>query len=1123
MTPVRIGRALACRRPAFHRLPICLTALFWVASVASVRAEVFPGPGRSVAADPLRLQHVRAALQPRGSTQAALDRLARKAPPDSISVLVVGCDFSDSLMVGRDRTAFEGWPPARRQAQRLPLSDVPMFAAHDSTYFDLQMERVADYFRTVSFGRFAMGWEVHPRIVNLPEAMGWYADPDSGDLRAVRMASQVVTAVDAEVDFSRYDTLVLIHAGAGRETDVARDSPEQIFSNYLDRRDFEEAFQAGVLTDPRLESGEGPIGHVLVLPESESQDPAPSNPFSGFFDVRGVYCFEFGLRLGMLSLADFTPSNFPDSQGIGNYGLMGYGLFTGLGIVPSAPCAINRWLMGWVDAVDVRSDADLRIGAMDAVGKAVAETLLVRVPISDREYWLVEYRLQDPDGDLFYSFDDLNGNFVPDFFDADSDSGDGRPSSTFDPSVDVWEDELGAEWDYFMSENPARSADGCQRGGGSGLYIWHIDERVIADALLSGSNTINADADHKGVDVEEADGIEDLDSARASPYLLGGDDDVFRGEGADTFGPTTRPSTTTVEGLPTGILFTSIAPVVEDSLPRVDGFCTGFVYRPALTFSLRFGAVVAGGPVEAARRSFDRLVPRGPIRLADLGRGAADPTADGIDEIVAIADSGRIYVLDGSLSGVVDDADPSSPPGVIGSEIDAGAPQGLSLFDLDDDGVVEAVAAWSGRSRVFSIDGSAAASEWSPVGVFTGAAAVSNGEILQLEAGPAGVAMHRRGPNGEDLGRGPEVSGSFAAGPVLAADTAAELLYFARVPSGAWALRTIGPSGATADALALEAVDSTATAVLIPGEDWVAFADTAGAAVRVDRAGGGRSRSLDHGVPPSGLAAAPATPGGADLILAQSSGGVLHVYDRNLREREGFPYRPRRIGETYVAAPVAPAPLLVDLDGDDRVEVVWHDPSGQLHAVDLEGRSLPGWPVAGPAEPFSAPAVGDVDGDGLLELVAAGAFDRILSIDAPNQRFDSRREGEIRVYDLQTPASAYAPWPQAGGGPAGHGRSVAAAPVVASGGLVEGSLFVAPNPVREGFVRVRVRVGRTTTVRAALYTLEGEKLLESPASETPAGSAFATDLVLGDLAPGMYLCRVEAEGTSQSAVVAVVR
>lgn len=87
------------------------------------------------------------------------------------------------------------------------------------------------------------------------------------------------------------------------------------------------------------------------------------------------------------------------------------------------------------------------------------------------------------------------------------------------------------------------------------------------------------------------------------------------------------------------------------------------------------------------------------------------------------------------------------------------------------------------------------------------------------------------------------------------------------------------------------------------------------------------------------------------------------------------------------------SPVLADLDGDGVFEVVVATGGGQILALDGSGRPLPGWPVdtearwpvpldapafgsgAVPAPRdvvLSTPAVGDLDGDGSPEVVAAG-------------------------------------------------------------------------------------------------------------------------------------------------------
>lgn len=1094
-----------------------------------------------------RIHAVRASLPVDPPRELPVNGLARRAPMSSLDVLVIGCDFADSLMYGRDLDDFPGWPEQRRGSQVIPEGDgfgTPVFEAHDASYFDLQMQRVDDYFRSVSFGRFDLRWDVHPEIVNLPEAMGYYGEDDSSSVRAVRMAQQVIRAIDDDVDFSGYDTVLIIHAGAGQETDINGDSRAQIFSNYLDVRDFERAVEAEYLAEPFIETGERQVEHVLILPESQAQDPPTGNGLAGFFDVRGVFAFELGLRMGMISLADFTPGNFPDSQGIGNFGLMGYGLFTGLGTVPSAPSAVNRMFMGWIDPVEVTADADLRIGAMGPDGEAVSDTLLVRVPITDREYWLVEYRLQDPNGDLFYTFpgkavaDGGNGNSLPDYFDADSTTGDGVPTSPYDAAVDTWEDELGAEWDWFMSENGLRTPDGCQRAGGSGLYIWHVDERVIQDALLAGTNTINGDATRKGVDLEEADGLQDLDSLRGGPYLLGSDDDSWRGEGNTVFGPATRPGTTSNDGFETGIRFSEISKVVRDTFPPQEFppgsgnfFCTGFDYAPAMTFRVEFG-VDEASPVESGRIRMTDMGPLFDLRAGDFFGPGGTGAPDGADELIAVADAGRVLIwqdgttpfngtdaifhqaADGEIAGpaalLTEGEDPpllivtsaGEPP------LEVLTPTGpLSVDDMTDDGVGEPITGFANET--------------------TGDFPLGGGYWLRSRDGQFTVERFSR-----DVGA-PRIITLYTIDDRLDA----AILH----PSNGWPVTVAVDSTGTATlnvyrtSLGIERSLSFDEGIVTDSLTPLSFGsaglgmsigwvDGGGrvhvTALEADQAARDRS-SLETGLPASTLIAAPVRDGGGGSVIAISLGDGLHVYDTNLRSLPGFPYRVPRGGVDGVVGQRAAAPILVDLTGDGQVEVIWHEPAGTVHAVDLQGRALDGWPVAGPAEPISSPLVADLDGDGDLDLAVAGRFENVIAVDSADRDFERRVSAEIRIFDLQVPASAYAPYAQGGG----DARNRAAG-VIGDQGRAVGSdpgLVVYPNPTVDGRARVRVRVREAGRFTLTVYTLEGQEVLSVGPVAVPAGAFFEEEIALGDVASGMYLCRVSGDGIDERGVLAVER
>ncbi len=390
-------------------------------------------------------------------------RLAGEKAPAGLNALVMMCDFADSLLLGR-----HGQVPGTFPA---PLQSDRHYAAHDSLFFDHMLSKVSDYYTTVSGGRLDVRYTVHNRVVNLPHPMAYYGDdPDLGE-QAVLLAAEVVDSLGTEVDFSTFDTFILVHAGAGEETDILSNSPEQIFSTYLNPDDFVTAHEDSVIAQPYLVANGFPAGtgidRVMILPETEQQDPVGG--FGGGFGSLGVYCFEFGLHLGMLSLTDFTPAGRPDSQGIGQYGLMGFGLFVGLGFIPPHPCAYNKLLMGWIDPYDAEALAPDRF-RLTPSEQPDGPLACARVDLTGREFWLLEYRLQDPNGDRRYSFgDDKNGNGLPDFYDMDSAAGDGTPTGKFDAAVDSLERVIDAEWDFAMSENSARGFG--ELGWGSGVYV----------------------------------------------------------------------------------------------------------------------------------------------------------------------------------------------------------------------------------------------------------------------------------------------------------------------------------------------------------------------------------------------------------------------------------------------------------------------------------------------------------------------------------------------------------------------------------------------------------------------------------------------------------------------------
>jgi len=1080
-----------------------------------------------------------------GSRGLQSRRLAGEKAPAALNAIVLMCDFADSLMLGRYGQVPGEFPP--------PMQTDRYYAAHDSVYFQGMMSDVADYFAEVSGGQLAFNATIHPRTVNLPEPMWFYGDdPEMGE-QQILLAATVIDSFNGEINFFDYDTVILVHAGAGEETDILGNSPEQIFSTYLDPDDFAGAYQDSILAAPYVPASGYPVGtgidRVLILPETEQQDPVGS--FDGGFGSLGVYCFEVGLHLGMLSLSDFTPSGRPDSQGIGNFGLMGYGLFVGLGFLPPHPCAFNKVLMGWLEPYEAQA-MDGAVWSLTPSENPTAPGACARVTITGQEYWLLEYRLQDPNGDRRFTFsDDLNGNGVPDFYDADSDSGDGTPTGKFDPATDTRERVENAEWDFAMSENNARGPG--ELAAGSGVYIWHIDEGVIEDVFDASGNLFNADPTRKSVDLEEADQIQDLDSSQPSDYMLGGDDDSYRGEDTNLFGPLTLPPTDTAGGARTGVVFQEFSKVMADSQAyeaQWNGFpYWGYDYADSMNFRLSIDADPADGPVLTARRVF----PAGTDLTGSHVLAANLAGAGSLDQIILAGHAGEVFVLDGNLNEYLDHDDDPATLEPFATGLRGGDPVSWNLppaaGDLDGDGTLEIVLTCADGLFAFKEDGSPVRDiEVGATGLYAGFDRCDLPPILvpRDDSGAGKVdACVIVSEMGESYLR-------FYGGPGATVDLDVNLGKVA-VPSQP-VLADEFLMVAVADTLGgqhrLLVLDLTPTAIpeepyqlAIPlgGEpglfpvSWGLTPDSTADdpvffAVVVDVFGHGETVYFDRSLSQARgnvvwsqdiSILSPLSPGGAfvgaDLLGRTGNGGDW---------QDGWPHRP--------LSPVTPAegeaagsPLVAQLAGSPANvdQYVFPVRDGRLMGLGSNGESESGWPLGGPARSAGSPALGRFGGGSLTDLAAVGSFPRIVGTGDDSDALATEYVSEVVVWaDV---ALAGAVWPMSGASALRNGSydalGLVTPPVTGSGtGLVLGSHHCFPSPLLTGPLYVRGQTRSTAQVMAFIYNLEGEEILATEWRSVGGVDPFSIEVNLDGVVSGIYLCRLVVESESGTTDYSVV-
>ncbi|MEO0290261.1 MAG: hypothetical protein ABIN15_03375 [candidate division WOR-3 bacterium] len=436
---------------------------------------------------------------------------------------------------------------------------IPFFSEppHDKKYFETYLESLKAFLASVGYGRikikkYVVKPDKNDSFYVLPYPMRYYGDSEHFEeglvkllVDALHLSDQDETINFMDIDNNGIkdykegirDIYIIFHAGSTWQTDFG-DTPYDIATVTIPQGALEYYTGEKYVI---LNGGIDTVVSGILLPEQPSQDGIE-------VELQGLLFHEF--PHDAFYATDLYGVNGL-SSGVGSWCLMGTGgwnevgaenlngdIESVFGAIPSFPSA---WMKLWFDyAIQVvperffvpdewyrepikplwgfsiyKGMVDTFIPYLEERDFSIYEATepsqdtinylpdsvrfpkVIFIPIDEYEYFLLEYR-----NDLLFGNNELKGFF--------------KKGALISP--------YGA-WDFLLP--------------GSGLLVWHIDERVIIEHYWE----VNSYPPYKGVDLVEADGIQDFDKWTDSPETFYGSEyDAFFKGFKDNFSYKTFPS-----------------------------------------------------------------------------------------------------------------------------------------------------------------------------------------------------------------------------------------------------------------------------------------------------------------------------------------------------------------------------------------------------------------------------------------------------------------------------------------------------------------------------------------------------------------------------------------------------
>lgn len=1033
--------------------------------------------------------------------------LVSAAEPRTLRILAMRFDFiedDDPLTTGNGKFDFRDFDTFYEEEGHF-IDPAP----RNREYFEKHLEALANYYLAVSESTLVLEYIVYPTesdsVYHLPQTMTHYGErrPEFGIAEMYIDCMTLVDTTEPEITFADYDSYFIFHAGSDRQDDVIPEgfpgsTPHDLYAGFI------------VMGEPvYVDDSTYQVREALIMPETGSQD-------GRVVALNATVAHEFGHQLGLIDL--YNTGTLPFITRVGDFALMdnmGRGTVVDLempagpvsDMFPVYPTAWSRAFLGFVEPVVFYQGVSLELVAAEMVNTGLE---VVKIPISEQEYYLLENRQIDIDGDSTYPIADSVTTVI---------MGPGKP--VVDPISGDTSLVLTGEYDVLMP--------------GSGILIWHVNESVASDEIMIVSNfTINApvedepdsvvsdttiltryDAnmmqvlvDRPFLELVEADGLQQFGRGYYVPGYIGVPEDLYYAGNNTALTPNSNPPSMTFAGANSDIYITDISAsdtIMTFSIGQ-DFRSSGFPRRvgyPSIPFSLH--------AVDISGDNITELV-------LGLNTNVLVTSETGVDYwSVASPYYDTAYSSTGSLPHVLpvfahfeDDITADIVVGDFGlgsgdQYIAVGVKNTLYVYEIADDdpndgqpdNLFEPVALPLGNQIVWMAFQDSILSALSVRPVLGGDVEIRLTTYNHLGARATVFPTIRHNP----LLYGAVVLGDHYA--VIAGDASTTRLFFISSSGDTTSFDLEGEyiQGPVAGDLDR---DGTPEVVMATDDGMIKVVsiDTSTVtpsftAVQTD---------LQDVISVNPVLADYDDDGYPDIIVAGQN--RIYALDKNLVLLTDFPIT---IDRAYPAAMAASAPVVADIDNDGQQDIVVITTEGNCYAFGPELRY--GFPVSSGG--VRTDSILTYDGFGGGEFVYAGVFGVGSPVVYEKQTGGGLAfvgaDGWLYSYDIWFDSSR-ADWAMSGGDASGgfyYDNATAGETPATSAALPQERLFCYPNPSLDGVTTLRYYIGDNARMSLHVYDLTGVLVYE----DIFYGQAGTNEeqLSLAFLPTGVYRCKVKAD------------